>query len=136
MNSADRPRIALVPSVLNPAFHICRAAGRSWLWGTSRGSWCGVLRRHLGGHPASRFLRWGNDAEGNSLHLPSHRPPDGTHGIRSGVCRRPLRAARSPLGVRPEQLGHARPALQEGSHFDVIIAGLERSPENLAKIDA
>ncbi|MFO1459131.1 MAG: ABC transporter substrate-binding protein/permease [Verrucomicrobiota bacterium] len=43
------------------------------------------------------------------------------------------------LGVRSEFVQNnwdmLVPALQEGSHFDVIIAGLERSPENLAKID-
>ncbi|MBL9173275.1 MAG: ABC transporter permease subunit [Verrucomicrobiales bacterium] len=82
------------------------------------------------------ILRWGNDAEGGIPYI--YHPPDRPTEL-VGFEVEFANALAERLGVRSEFVQNnwdmLVPALQDGSHFDVIIAGLERSPENLAKID-
>lgn len=80
-------------------------------------------------------LRWANDAEGGAPYIyhPADRPGDLTGfevDFAAALCAR--------LGVKSEfiQFGWVNliPGLQQGGNFDVIIAGLERSPENQEKV--
>ncbi len=90
-------------------------------------TWTDIQRRGV--------LRWGGDAEGGAPYV-YHPPndPDRLTGFEvdfaEALCKR--------LGVKSEfvQFGwnNLVPGLQQGGNFDVIIAGLERSSENRAKI--
>ena len=80
-------------------------------------------------------LRWGNDAEGGAPYI-YHEPDHADHLIGFEVEFADALAAR--LGVKSEFVQNnwdmLVPALGDGTKFDVIIAGLERSPENLGKL--
>ena len=80
-------------------------------------------------------LRWGNDAEGGAPYI-YHDPQDANRLIGFEVEFAEALCAR--LGVKSEFVQNnwdmLVPALGTGSKFDVIIAGLERTPENLGKI--
>lgn len=80
-------------------------------------------------------LRWANDAEGGAPYI-YHDPADGARLIGFEVEFAEALAAK--LGVKSEFVQNnwdmLIPALGDGSSFDVIIAGLERTPENLAKV--
>lgn len=90
-------------------------------------TWADVERRAV--------LRWGNDAEGGAPYV--YHPPNDPNRLigfevdfAEALCTR--------LGVKSQfvQFGwnNLVPGLQQGGNYDVIIAGLERSSENLAKI--
>ena len=80
-------------------------------------------------------LRWGGDAEGGAPYV-YHPPndPDRLIGFEVDFAE----ALCSRLGVKSQfvQFGwnNLIPGLQQGGNYDVIIAGLERSAENLAKM--
>ncbi len=80
-------------------------------------------------------LRWGNDAEGGAPYI-YHDPQDASRLIGFEVEFADALCAR--LDVKSEFVQNnwdmLVPALGTGSKFEVIIAGLERSPENLGKI--
>lgn len=80
-------------------------------------------------------LRWGNDSEGGAPYIYHPRDDPGKLvgfevDFAEALCTR--------LGTRSEfvQFGWANliPGLLQGGNFEVIIAGLERTPENLGKI--
>ena len=104
------------------------AVGCLLLLAAHAGTWEDIQRRGS--------LRWGNDAEGGAPYI--YHPPDRPTDL-VGFEVEFAHALSARLGVQSEFVQNnwdmLVPALQEGSHFDVIIAGLERSPENLAKID-
>jgi len=80
-------------------------------------------------------LRWGNDAEGGAPYI-YHDPqrPETLTGFEVDLAG----ALTAKLGVGSafvqQNWDMLIPALGDGTSFDIIIAGLERSPENLAKI--
>ncbi len=80
-------------------------------------------------------LRWGNDAEGGAPYI-YHDPDHADRLIGFEVEFAEALAGR--LGVKSEFVQNnwdmLVPALGDGTKFDVIIAGLERSPENLGKL--
>jgi polar amino acid transport system substrate-binding protein len=80
-------------------------------------------------------LRWGDDAEGGAPYI--YHPPDRPTEL-VGFEVEFAAALAGRLGLKSEFVQNnwdmLVPALNEGSHFDVIIAGLERTPENLAKL--
>lgn len=81
------------------------------------------------------MLRWGNDAEGGAPYI-YHDPEHADRLIGFEVEFAAALAAR--LGVKSEFVQNnwdlLVPALGDGSKFDVIIAGLERTPENLGRL--
>lgn len=80
-------------------------------------------------------LRWGDDAEGGAPYI--YHPPDQPSEL-IGFEVEFAAALSAKLGVRSEFVQNnwdlLIPSLADSSHFDVIIAGLERTPENLAKV--
>ncbi|MEY3275144.1 MAG: hypothetical protein RL153_409, partial [Verrucomicrobiota bacterium] len=82
-----------------------------------------------------KILRWGNDAEGGAPYL-FHPEDDPTRlagfeaDFAAGLAER--------MGLRNEFVqgnwDMLVPALLQGGNFDVVIAGLERTPENLARV--
>ena len=80
-------------------------------------------------------LRWGDDAEGGAPYI--YHPPNQADKL-IGFELEFAEALSTQLGVKSEfiQFGWANivPGLLQGGNFDVVIAGLERSPEFLAKI--
>lgn len=98
-------------------------------WGriTGADSWSEISQRGT--------LRWGNDAEGGAPYI--YHPPDRPDEL-IGFEVEFAAALATKLGLKPEFVQNnwdmLIPALQEGSRFDVIIAGLERIPENLGQI--
>jgi len=85
---------------------------------------------------ARGVLRWGDDAEGGAPYI-FHPENDATRLIGFEVEFAEALAAR--LGVREQFVQNnwdmLLPALRQGGNFDVVIAGMERTPENLAKAD-
>ena len=85
---------------------------------------------------ARGVLRWGDDAEGGAPYI-YHPENDATRLIGFEVEFAEALAAR--LGVREQFVQNnwdmLLPALRQGGNFDVVIAGMERTPENLAKAD-
>ncbi|HRI14308.1 MAG TPA: ABC transporter substrate-binding protein/permease [Verrucomicrobiota bacterium] len=80
-------------------------------------------------------LRWGGDSEGGAPYsFFDPKDPDRLIGFEVEFAA----ALAAKLGVKSEFVQNnwdmLVPALEDGSKFDVIIAGLERTPENLAKI--
>ncbi len=84
---------------------------------------------------ARGVLRWGDDAEGGAPYI-YHPENDATRLIGFEVEFAEALAAR--LGVREQFVQNnwdmLLPALRQGGNFDVVIAGMERTPENLAKV--
>lgn len=89
--------------------------------------WDDVARR--------KVLRWGNDAEGGAPYL-FHPEDDPTRlaGFEADFAA----ALAERMGLRNEFVqgnwDMLVPALLQGGNFDVVIAGLERTPENLARV--
>jgi polar amino acid transport system substrate-binding protein len=85
---------------------------------------------------ARGVLRWGDDAEGGAPYI-FHPENDATRLVGFEVEFAEALAAR--LGVREQFVQNnwdmLLPALRQGGNFDVVIAGIERTPENLAKVD-
>jgi polar amino acid transport system substrate-binding protein len=81
-------------------------------------------------------LRWGDDAEGGAPYI-FHAADDPQKLV--GLDVEFAAALAERLGVRSEFVqynwGNLVPALLQGGSFDVIIAALERTPENLAKVE-
>lgn len=83
---------------------------------------------------ARKRLRWGNDAEGGAPYL-FHPEADPTRleGFEADFAV----ALSERMGVGQEFVQNnwdmLVPALLQGGNFDVVIAGLERTPENVAK---
>jgi len=79
-------------------------------------------------------LRWGNDAEGGAPYI--YHPDDDASKL-IGFEVEFAAAMASRMGVREQFVQNnwdmILPALRQGGSFDVAIAGLERTPENLAK---
>ncbi len=80
-------------------------------------------------------LRWGNDAEGGAPYASADpKDPDRLVGFEVDFAD----ALAGRLGLKSEFVQNnwdlLIPALADGSKFDVIIAALERTPENLAKV--
>lgn len=90
-------------------------------------SWDDIAKRGI--------LRWGDDAEGGAPYI--YHPPD-RPGELIGFEVEFAAALAARLGVKSEFVQNnwdlLVPLLQDGTHFDVIIAGLERTPENLRKV--
>jgi len=80
-------------------------------------------------------LRWGNDAEGGAPYI---YHPQGAADQLTGFEVEFAETLCRQLGVKSEfvQFGWANlvPGLQRHDQFEVIIAGLERTPENLTKL--
>lgn len=80
-------------------------------------------------------LRWGNDAEGGAPYI-SHPPGNAAQLVGFEVDF--AAALCGALGVKSEFVqynwSNLIPALRQGGSFDVIIAGLERSKENVAQV--
>lgn len=114
---------------------VCQSLGRflAWFYAwvflvcMARADWDQIQQRGV--------LRWGNDAEGGAPYI-YHDPQNSQRLIGFEVEFAEVLARR--LGLKSEFVQNnwdmLIPALGEGSRFDVIIAGLERTPENLAKI--
>ncbi|HTI70183.1 MAG TPA: ABC transporter substrate-binding protein/permease [Candidatus Limnocylindria bacterium] len=119
IRSAPRPFIdRILPFLLGTILAAGAVRGETWDDISARGS-----------------LRWGNDAEGGAPYIyHSGTNSDQLIGFEVEFAEALSRA----LGVRSEFIqynwANLVPALKQGGNFDVIIAGLERSPENLAKI--
>ena len=81
------------------------------------------------------ILHWGNDAEGGAPYI--YHPADHTDQL-TGFEVEFAEALAAKLGVHAEFVQNnwdtLIPTLKDGASIDVIIAGLERSPENLGKI--
>ena len=80
-------------------------------------------------------LRWGNDAEGGAPYLYADpQDPDRVVGFEVDLAE----ALAQRLGLRGEFIQNnwdlLIPALKDGSKFDVIIAALERTEENLSQL--
>jgi len=109
------------------------------LWFLALAAWAALLP--LGGAESwpeiqrRGVLRWGNDAEGGAPYI-YHDPQDADRLI--GFEVEFAEALAEQLGLKSQFVQNnwdlLVPALGDGSKFDVIIAGLERTPENLGKI--
>lgn len=82
-----------------------------------------------------RILRWANDAEGGApyiFHPPDH--PDQLVGFEVELAE--ALCARLGCQSRFVQYNWANliPGLRQGGNFDIVIAALERTPENLAQV--
>jgi len=81
-------------------------------------------------------LRWGDDAEGGAPYI--FHPDDNADRLIGFEVEFAADLARR-LGVRDEFVQNnwdmLLPALRQGGNFDIAIAGLERTPENLGKVD-
>ena len=96
-----------------------------------------TLRADLWDDVRSRgILRWGDDAEGGAPYL-FHPDDDANKLVGFEVDFAAALATR--LGIRDQFVQNnwdmLLPALRQGGSFDIVIAGLERTPENLAKAD-
>ena len=81
-------------------------------------------------------IRWGNDAEGGAPYV-FHAAEDASRLVGFEVEFAGALAAR--LGLKDEFVQNnwdmLLPGLRPGGSFDVVIAGIERSSENLARVD-
>ncbi len=84
---------------------------------------------------AQKTLRWANDAEGGAPYL-FHPPEDPSRlaGFEADLAS----ALAGRMGLAPHFVQNnwdmLVPALLQGGNFEVVIAGLERTPENLSKV--
>lgn len=98
----------------------------AWVFSARADLWDDVRARGV--------LRWGDDAEGGAPYI--YHPPEDA-GRLIGFEVEFASALADRLGVKDAFVQNnwdmLLPALRQGGNFDVVIAGMERTPENLAK---
>ena len=84
---------------------------------------------------ARGVLRWGNDAEGGApyiFHSPDH--PETLTGFEVDLANELARRLQLKGEFVQGNWDMLIPTLRQGNAIDLILAGLERTPENLAKV--